>query len=160
MTAFLPRGSVLPWLKSESASFPVSAATGLGTWWLCPTGAFAHGQWEERQLFPPGSLSCTLFIQEFATLLNVSLLEINTITLIEKQLKPKHFLLIYTKVSSTQSKRTGPWTNPMCVLPLLHHRCISPCHSPQSHRLWVGNVALLPTCSLFGCHQFSMMGAE
>lgn len=160
MTAFLPWGSVLPWLKSESASFPVSAATGLGPWQLCPMGAFTHGQWEALQPLSPGSLSCTLFVQEFEMLLNVSLLETNTTTLIETQLKRKHFLLIYAKVSSTQSKRTGPTTNPMCVLPLLHHRCISACHSPQSHCLWVENVALLPTCSLFGCHQFSMMGAE
>lgn len=123
-------------------------------------GAFTHGQWEALQPLSPGSLSRTLFVQEFEMLLNVSLLETNTTTLIETQLKRKHFLLIYAKVSSTQSKRTGPTTNPMCVLPLLHHRCISACHSPQSHCLWVENVALLPTCSLFGCHQFSMMGAE
>lgn len=57
-------------------------------------------------------------------------IEPNTTTLIETQLKSKHFLFIYPKVYSTQSKRTRTTTNPMCVLPLLHHSCISSCHPP------------------------------
>lgn len=89
MTALLPQGSVLPCLKPESASFPVSAAAGLRCWQLGCMWAFMHGQWEELQPLSSGSLSRTLFVQEFATLLNVSLL--NQI--------PPHWLKHSSKVS-------------------------------------------------------------
>lgn len=87
-------------------------------------------------------------------------IEANTTTLIEMQLKSKHFFFIYPKVYSSQRKRTRKTTiNPTCVLPLLHHSCISSCHPPEGHRFWVWNAALLSACSPFAC-QFSMMGAE
>lgn len=98
-----------------------------------------------------------LVCSEVRNVIECLIIEPNTTTLIEMQLKSKDFLFIYPKVYSTQSKRTRTTTNPMCVLP--HHSCISSCHPPYSHCLWVGNVALLPGCSPFAC-QFSVRGAK